>query len=91
MRYYYYYQKRGGPVTTFFTIVGAIFFLVAFFFLALPIFLAALAVFSGIALYLGWRMKRAIKKMEEELKRAPRSMEEGDSCVIIDIEKEPLD
>ena len=91
MRYYYYYQRTGGPLTTFLTILGAICFLVAFFFLALPIFLAALAVFSGIALYVGWRMKRAIKKMEEELDRELRSMEDRDRCGIIDIEKEPLD
>ena len=94
MRYYYYYSygKRPGPFATFLTILGGVVFLVAFFFLALPIFLAALVVFSGIALYVGWRMKRALKRMEEEMEKEMRMMEEkGDTCGIIDIEKEPID
>lgn len=93
MRYYYYsYGKKPGPFATFLTVLGGIVFLLAFFFLALPVFLAALAVFSGIALYVGWRMRRALKRMEEEMECQMRAMkEEGDTCGIIDIEKEPLD
>ena len=90
MRYYYcYYSRKSGPFATFLTVLGAVVFFMAFFFLAIPVFLAALAVFSGVALYVGWRMRRAFKKMERELDRQMRLAEEEPRYFgVIDIEKE---
>ena len=89
--YYYYYGKRPGLFSSFLTILGGVLFLLAFFFLALPVFLAALVVFGAISLYVGWRMKRALKDMEDELDRQMSSREEKDPGVIIDIEKESIE
>ena len=90
MGYYYcYYSRQPGPLATFLTVLGAVVFIVAFFFLAIPVFLAALTVFSGVALYVGWRMRRALKKMEKELDRQMRLEEEEPRYFgVIDIEKE---
>ena len=98
--YYYYYGKRPGLFSSFLTILGGVLFLLAFFFLALPVFLAALVVFGAISLYVGWRMKRALKDMEDELGRGTScrartgqmsSRGEKDPGVIIDIEKESIE
>lgn len=62
MRTQYIYYKNISP----FAIIGSILLVLAFFFLALPIFLAALAVFSGIAAYMAWRIKRALREIEKE-------------------------
>ena len=67
--YYYYYGKRPGLFSSLLTILGGVLFLLAFFFLALPVFLAALVVFCVVSLYVVWRMKRALKDMEDELGR----------------------
>ncbi len=41
----------------------------AAFFITLPIFLAALVVFTAIGLFYVWKFQRAVKKAEEELRR----------------------
>ena len=42
---------------------------VAAFFIALPIFLAALAVFTGTALYMGWKFKKALKDAQRQMEK----------------------
>ena len=83
-RYYEVYYKPISP----FAVIGFIILAVAFFFLTLPIFLAALAVFSGIALYFAWKIKRAVKQMEKECLERQQQCDagmSGDEPIVIDV------
>jgi membrane protein implicated in regulation of membrane protease activity len=59
---------------------------VAAFFVALPIFLAALAVFTGTALYMGWRFRKALKEAQKQMEKMQDYKQMSSASeIIIDI------
>jgi hypothetical protein len=62
----------------------AIFAVVAFF-LTLPIFLAALTVFAGTALYMAWKFKKALREAERRMAEAEEKERLDASNIIIDV------
>jgi len=82
------YYKPLSP----FAVIGLIVLGIAFFFLTLPIFLAAVAVFSAVAIYFAWRVSRAMKEVEKEIIRQQQEAScMRDTSGVIDIKPEPED
>ncbi len=80
------YYKPLSPLA----IIGLVALGVAFFFLTLPIFLAAVAVFSAVAAYFAWRIKRTMREMEKEIMRQQQDAScRHDDSGVIDITPEP--
>lgn len=84
-RKYVCYSYTSKPVNPLVLILLAIFAVVAFF-LTLPIFLAALTVFAGTALYMAWKFKRALREAAKQMEEAEkRNALDDASDVVIDV------
>jgi hypothetical protein len=60
---YVYYRRNGiSPIT----LIGLGLLVLAAFFLTLPIFLGALVVFGAAAVYLMWRVRKAVRTIEKD-------------------------
>ncbi len=79
--------RCGAPITPL-SILGVLILAVLFFVVALPVFLAALAVFTAFAAYFAWKIRGAVKKMEEEMELY-RDKEESVDVEVIDITCRP--
>ena len=81
---YQVYYRQVSP----FAIIGVILLCITFFFFALPIFLAALAVFGVFAAWFAWRMKKTMEQVEKELLRQQQEADmafSGDDPDVIDV------
>jgi len=89
MDYYYFCTRHNRSFSTLLSLIVGVLLLTGLFFLALPIFLAALTVFSAFAAYIAWRIRKTVRKMEEEMAKDMRQVEEGTYySEIIDIDPE---
>lgn len=78
----FYFNSR--PVNPIALIIAAVLAVIAFF-IALPIFIAAIVVFTGIAFYMSWKFKKAMKKAAEEMEKAEHKSHLDASEMVIDI------